>query len=159
MSNNHLLLEIKEEDNMDTDTDERDTDEKDTHEKKWTVRELTMQNIIDIAERQKLSLEGVDILDIVSSVEKGVDAALDNWGQIIEEAIINAKRKNDAGYDVVMNNTDETIDKIKALYEEVIKIKENTPEGQKRLKEIAIELNKSNKELLSILYNNVQDAV
>lgn len=144
---------------MDTDTDERDTDEKDTHEKKWTVRELTMQNIIDIAERQKLSLEGVDILDIVSSVEKGVDAALDNWGQIIEEAIINAKRKNDAGYDVVMNNTDETIDKIKALYEEVIKIKENTPEGQKRLKEIAIELNKSNKELLSILYNNVQDAV
>ena len=62
------------------------------NEQKWTVRELTMQNIQDVAEYRKLSLEGVDILDVVSSVEKGVDAALDNWGQIIEEAILNARR-------------------------------------------------------------------
>jgi hypothetical protein len=36
----------------------------DMDEQKWTVRELTMQNIQD----------------------------LDNWGQIIEEAILNARR-------------------------------------------------------------------
>ena len=65
----------------------------DMNEQKWTVRELTMQNIQAGAEYRKLSLEGVDILDVVSSVEKGVDAALDNWGQIIEEAIRNARRK------------------------------------------------------------------
>ncbi|MDO8725630.1 MAG: hypothetical protein Q7J35_06150 [Candidatus Methanoperedens sp.] len=64
----------------------------DMNEQKWTVRELTMQNIQDVAEYRKLSLEGVDILDVVYSVEKGVDAALDNWGQIIEEAIRNARR-------------------------------------------------------------------
>ena len=64
----------------------------DMNEQKWTVRELTMQNIQAVAEYRKLSLEGVDILDVVSSVEKGVDAALDNWGQIIEEAILNARR-------------------------------------------------------------------
>ncbi len=64
----------------------------DMDEQKWTVRELTMQNIQDVAEYRKLSLEGVDILDVVYSVEKGVDAALDNWGQIIEEAILNARR-------------------------------------------------------------------
>jgi hypothetical protein len=61
-------------------------------EQKWTVRELTMQNIEAVAEYRKLSLDGVDILDVVYSVEKGVDAALDNWGQIIEEAILNARR-------------------------------------------------------------------
>jgi len=66
----------------------------DMNEQKWTVRELTMQNIQDVAEYRKLSLEGVDILDVVSSVEKGVDVALDNWGQIIEEAIRNARRNN-----------------------------------------------------------------
>ena len=66
----------------------------DMNEQKWTVRELTMQNIQDVAEYRKLSLEGVDILDVVYSVEKGVDAALDNWGQIIEEAIRNARRNN-----------------------------------------------------------------
>ncbi len=64
----------------------------DMNEQKWTVRELTIQNIQDVAEYRKLSLEGVDILDVVYSVEKGVDAALDNWGQIIEEAILNARR-------------------------------------------------------------------
>ena len=64
----------------------------DMNEQKWTVRELTMQNIQAVAEYRKLSLEGVDILDVVYSVEKGVDAALDNWGQIIEEAILNARR-------------------------------------------------------------------
>jgi hypothetical protein len=68
----------------------------DMNEQKWTVRELTMQSIRDVAEYRKLSLEGVDILDVVSSVEKGVDAALDNWGQIIEEAILNAGRKKDS---------------------------------------------------------------
>jgi hypothetical protein len=68
----------------------------DMNEQKWTVRELTMQNIRDVAEYRKLSLEGVDLLDVVYSVEKGVDAALDNWGQIIEEAIRNAGRNKDS---------------------------------------------------------------
>lgn len=64
----------------------------DMNEQKWTVRELTMQNIEAIAEHRNLSLEDIDILDVVHSVEKGVDAALDNWGEIIEEAIRNARR-------------------------------------------------------------------
>jgi hypothetical protein len=54
-----------------------------------------VQNIEAVAEYRNLSLEGIDIMDIVHSVEKGVDAALDNWGQIIEEAIRNAGRKKD----------------------------------------------------------------
>jgi len=63
-------------------------------EKRWQVKELTMQEIRDVAEYKGLSLEGVDVLDIVSSVERGVDAALDNWGQIITEAIRNTGAKN-----------------------------------------------------------------
>ena len=66
---------------------------KDMIEEKWTVRELTLDIIRDVAESRKLSLDGIDILDVVSSVEKGVDAAIDNWGEIIEEAIRNAGRK------------------------------------------------------------------
>ncbi len=33
------------------------------------------------------------ILDVVSSVEKGVEVALENWDQIVTEAIINARAK------------------------------------------------------------------
>ncbi len=60
---------------------------------KWPVKELTMQNIRDVAEHKRLSLEGVDILDVVSSVEKGVEVALENWDQIVAEAIINARAR------------------------------------------------------------------
>lgn len=61
---------------------------------KWPVKELTMQCIRDVAEHKGLSLEGVDILDVVSSVEKGVEVALENWDQIVAEAIINARARN-----------------------------------------------------------------
>lgn len=60
---------------------------------KWPVKELTMQNIRDVAEHKRLSLEGVDILDVVSSVEKGVEVALENWDQIVAEAIIHARAR------------------------------------------------------------------
>ncbi len=63
---------------------------------KWSVKELTMQCIRDVAEHKGLSLEGVDILDVVSSVEKGVEVALENWGQIVAEAIINARARKRA---------------------------------------------------------------
>lgn len=51
----------------------------------------------------------------------------------------------------------ETDYKIKTLREEIITVKENTPEGQKRLKEIEAELNNLNKGLLHILSNVGQD--
>ncbi len=62
-------------------------------DQKWQVKELTMQCILDVAEHEGLSLEGVDILDVVSSVEKGVEVALENWDQIVAEAIINARAR------------------------------------------------------------------
>lgn len=63
------------------------------NDQKWLVKEITMRNIRDVAEHKGLSLEGVDILDVVSSVEKGVEVALENWDQIVAVAIINARAR------------------------------------------------------------------
>jgi hypothetical protein len=56
----------------------------------WSVKELTRDNIEDIAQQLGISMERINddvISDIVHSVRKGVDAALDNWGEIVRLAI------------------------------------------------------------------------
>jgi hypothetical protein len=56
----------------------------------WSVKELTRDNIEAIAQQLVIPLERINddiISDIVHSVRKGVDAALENWGEIVREAI------------------------------------------------------------------------
>jgi hypothetical protein len=56
----------------------------------WSVKELTRDNIEAIAQQLGIPVERIDddvISDIVHSVRKGVDAALDNWGEIVRLAI------------------------------------------------------------------------
>jgi len=56
----------------------------------WTVKELNRYNIEEIAEQLGIPMERIDddvISDIVHSVQKGVDAALENWGVIVRLAI------------------------------------------------------------------------
>jgi len=56
----------------------------------WPVKEITRDNIEAIAQQLGIPMERIDddvISDIVHSVRKGVDAALDNWGEIVREAI------------------------------------------------------------------------
>lgn len=56
----------------------------------WIVKTLTMSNIEAVAEQLGISMDRINadvINDIVHSVEKGVDAALENWGDIVREAI------------------------------------------------------------------------
>lgn len=56
----------------------------------WTVKELTRDNIEAIAQQLGIPMERIDddaISDIVHSVQKGVDAAIDNWGEIVRLAI------------------------------------------------------------------------
>ncbi len=57
---------------------------------KWTVKELTTDNIEAVAAQHKISLKGVDLEDVAHSVRKGVDAALYNWDDIVLEAIRNS---------------------------------------------------------------------
>jgi len=56
----------------------------------WTVKDLTRDNIETIAQQLGIPMESINddvISDIVHSVRKGVDAALENWGEIVRLAI------------------------------------------------------------------------
>ena len=56
----------------------------------WIVKTLTLNNIETLAEEMGISMDRITsdvISEIVHSVEKGVDAALENWGDIVREAI------------------------------------------------------------------------
>lgn len=56
----------------------------------WSVKELTRDNIEEIAQQLGIPMERINddvINDIVHSVRKGVDAALENWGEIVRLAI------------------------------------------------------------------------
>jgi|SRR5665811_1276670 len=56
----------------------------------WAVKELSLSNIEALAEEFGISKDRITpevLSDIVHSVEKGVDAALENWGDIVREAI------------------------------------------------------------------------
>jgi hypothetical protein len=56
----------------------------------WSVKELTRDNIEEIAQQLGIPMERINddvISNIVHSVRKGVDAALENWGEIVREAI------------------------------------------------------------------------
>ncbi len=57
---------------------------------KWIIKELTMDHIEAVAAHHKISLKGVDLEDVAHSVQKGVDAALYNWDDIVLEAIRNS---------------------------------------------------------------------
>ena len=64
----------------------------------WSVRELTRDNIEDIAQQLGISMEKINddvISDIVHSVRKGVDAALENWGEIVRLAIRESVPENE----------------------------------------------------------------
>jgi len=56
----------------------------------WSVKELTRDNIETIARQLGIPMEKINddvISDIVHSVRKGVDAALENWDEIVRLAI------------------------------------------------------------------------
>lgn len=56
----------------------------------WSVKELTRDNIEAIAQQLGIPVERINddvISDIVHSVRKGIDAALENWGEIVRLAI------------------------------------------------------------------------
>ena len=56
----------------------------------WIVKTLTLNNKETLAEEMGISMDRITsdvISDIVHSVEKGVDAALENWGDMVGEAI------------------------------------------------------------------------
>lgn len=61
-------------------------------------------------------------------------------------------QKLDMTSDVTNGEISDIVDKQKLLHMEIIKIKENTPEGQKRLNRIDEELNELNKRLMKQLY-------
>jgi hypothetical protein len=64
----------------------------------WSVRELTRDNIEDIAQQLGISMEKINddvISDIVHSVRKGVDTALENWGEIVHLAIRESVPENE----------------------------------------------------------------
>ncbi len=64
----------------------------------WSVKELTRDNIEAIAEQLGISMERINddvISDIVHSVRKGVDTALENWGEIVRLAIRESVPENE----------------------------------------------------------------
>jgi len=66
----------------------------------WSVKELTRDNIEAIAQQLGIPVERIDddvISDIVHSVRKGVDAALENWGEIVRLAIRESVPDKDEG--------------------------------------------------------------
>ena len=68
----------------------------------WSVKELTRDNIEAIAQQLGIPMESINddvISDIVHSVQKGVDAALDNWGDILRDAIRESIPDKDEGED------------------------------------------------------------
>jgi len=60
------------------------------YERRMVSQGTTRDNIEDIAQQLGIPMERIDddvISDIVHSVSKGVDAALENWGEIVRSAI------------------------------------------------------------------------
>ena len=59
----------------------------------WSVKELTRDNIEAITQQLGIPVERINddvISDIVYSVRKGVDSALENWGEIVRLAILDS---------------------------------------------------------------------
>lgn len=57
----------------------------------WEMWTLSEDGIREIAKQKKLSLNGIDFDDVAHYVKKGIQAALDNWDEIIYNAIRNVK--------------------------------------------------------------------
>lgn len=63
------------------------------HERTWDCYTLSELDIQEVAEQKGLSLEGIDLEDVISSIKKGIGAALTNRDEIIEEGIRQARRE------------------------------------------------------------------
>jgi hypothetical protein len=63
---------------------------RDQHE--WDVWTLSEEHIKEIASRKRISLNGVDLEDVAHYVNKGIQAALDNWDEIVYNAICTAEK-------------------------------------------------------------------
>lgn len=61
-------------------------------ERTWDCYTLSELDIQEVAEQKGLSLEGIDLEDVISSVKNGIGWALDNRDEIIEEGIRQARR-------------------------------------------------------------------
>jgi len=59
----------------------------DKSEKQWECYTLILGDIEAVAEHKQLSLEGIDIEDVISSIRKAIPWALDNRDEIIQDAI------------------------------------------------------------------------
>ncbi len=56
-------------------------------ERTWNCYTLSELDIQEVAEQKGLSLEGIDLEDVISSIKKGIGWALDNRDEIIEVGI------------------------------------------------------------------------
>ncbi|MDP2755500.1 MAG: hypothetical protein Q8P40_14075, partial [Nitrospirota bacterium] len=56
-------------------------------ERTWDCYTLSEDDIKEVAERKGMNLEGIDLEDVISSIKKGIEWALDNRDEIIEEGI------------------------------------------------------------------------
>lgn len=63
-------------------------------EKKYECYTLTDADIQEIAEQKGISLEGIDLEDVIHYIKKGIGYALDNRDEIIAEAIYKSHDKN-----------------------------------------------------------------
>lgn len=73
----------------------------------WTVKDLTRDNIETIAQQLGIPMERINdnvINDIVHSVRKGVDAALENWDEIVRLAIRESVPDKDDESDMTGNS-------------------------------------------------------
>lgn len=61
-------------------------------ERTWGCCTLSEDDIKAVAERREMSLEGIDLDEVIHYVRKGIEAALDNRDEIIREAIGQARR-------------------------------------------------------------------
>ncbi len=57
----------------------------------WHCYTLCMDDIKAVADRKGLSLEEIDLEDIIHYIKKGIECALDNRDEIIEMAIRQAR--------------------------------------------------------------------
>lgn len=59
-------------------------------EKEWSCYTLSWGDILEVAERNDLSLDSVDMEEVIASIKKGTECALVNRDEIIRDAIENA---------------------------------------------------------------------
>lgn len=61
-------------------------------EKQWECYTLILGDVEAVAERKGLDLEGIDLEDVFHYIKKGIEWALDNRDEIIQDAISQAEK-------------------------------------------------------------------